>query len=188
LFEGLFFWWTTLGVVSVQLKKRVLRIWSLLLPVSMFFFADGSLRLGQLIDRVELDRANLKSVMDFLYDHCVVGIQDLDEGQGAYFVTERGLSVLRVVGPLVKEAQRIQTRNYEAISDALSAVNLNAKKEERVVEKKLADLDDCTIVSQHRRSEKDFGIYLRALFDKDRLKLKYRNPDAWYAGNLKKKM
>jgi hypothetical protein len=93
--------------------------------------ADGPLSLSQLIDKVELDKANLKSVMDFLYNQCLVGIQDLDEEEGAYFVTERGVSVLRVVGPLVKEAQRIQIRNYEAISDALSVVAKPAVREEK---------------------------------------------------------
>jgi predicted transcriptional regulator len=112
--------------------------------------ADGPLRLGQLIDRVELDRANLKSVMDFLYDHCVVGIQDLDEGEGAYFVTERGLSVLRVVGPLIKEAQRIQTRNYEAISDALSVVTKPGAVEKNRPKRKwkLSDLIRIEVVKE----------------------------------------
>jgi hypothetical protein len=112
--------------------------------------ADGPLRLGQLIDKVELDKINLKSVMDFLYDHCVVGIQDLDDEEGAYFVTERGFSVLRVIGPLVKEAHRIHIRNYEAISDALSVVAKPGAVEEKKTKRKwkLSDFIKIKIVKE----------------------------------------
>lgn len=112
--------------------------------------ADGPLRLSQLIDKVELDRANLKLVMDFLYDRCVVGIQDLDEREGAYFVTERGVSVLRVVGPLVKEAQRIQKRNFEAISNALSVVTKPGVGEKKKPKRKwkLSDFIKIEIVKE----------------------------------------
>lgn len=98
--------------------------------------SDGPLKLSQIIDKVELDKTNLKLFMDFLYDRCVVGIQDLDEREEAYFVTERGLSVLKVVAPVVREAQRIQTRNYEAISYALSVVTKPEVGEKRKLKRK----------------------------------------------------
>jgi hypothetical protein len=117
-------------------------------------------------------------VMGFLYDRGLVGEQNLDDDEKAYFVTERGLSVLRVVGPLVKEAHRIEVRNFEAISAALSSVNSDTIKEKKLEGGKPVEWNDCRVVSQERRYEKDFGVYLRSLFDNDPLKIKYRNPDA----------
>lgn len=43
------------------------------------------------------------------------------------------------------------------------------------------------LVSQERRSRKDFEIYLKSLFDNDSLKVKYQNPDAWSIYNIKRK-
>jgi predicted transcriptional regulator len=110
----------------------------------------GPLRLSRLIHKVELDKANLKSVMDFLYDRCLVGEQNLDDDERAYFVTERGMSVLRVIGPLVKEAHRIQTRNYEAISNKLSVVaKPGVEKEKKPKRKwKLSDFIKIKIVKE----------------------------------------
>jgi predicted transcriptional regulator len=97
---------------------------------------DGPLNLSQLIPKVELDRINLKSVMDFLYHHCLVGEKDLDKRERSYFVTEQGMSVLKVVGPLVKEAKRVQLQNYEAISDAISTVQKPKVEEEKKPKRK----------------------------------------------------
>ena len=43
------------------------------------------------------------------------------------------------------------------------------------------------LVSQERRSRKDFEIYLKSLFDNDSLKVKYQNPDSWSVYSLKRK-
>ena len=43
------------------------------------------------------------------------------------------------------------------------------------------------LVSQERRSRKDFEAYLKSLFDNASLKVKYQNPDAWNVYNLKRK-
>jgi DNA-binding transcriptional regulator GbsR (MarR family) len=147
--------------------------------------SGGPLKLNQLTDKVELDKTNLGSIMGFLYDHCLVGIENLDGGEKAYFVTERGVSVLKVVAPLVREAQRIQMRNFEAISTALSAINSDVIKKERTVEK-FSDDYNGSVVSQLRRSKKDFEAYLKSLFDKDPLEIKYRNADARYTSNFKR--
>jgi hypothetical protein len=57
----------------------------------------------------------------------------LDEDEKAYFVTERGVSVLKVVSPLIREAQRSEVRNFEAISSALSRAKFTSgiKKEKK---------------------------------------------------------
>jgi DNA-binding transcriptional regulator GbsR (MarR family) len=146
--------------------------------------SGGPLNLNQLTHKLELDKANLSSITAFLYNHCLVGIQNLDEGEKAYFVTERGASVLKVLAPLVREAQRIQMRNFEAISTALSAINPDVIKEEKTV--KFSDGYNGSVVSQLRRSKKDFEAYLKSLFDKDPLGIKYRNADARYTSNFKR--
>jgi len=43
------------------------------------------------------------------------------------------------------------------------------------------------IAFQERRSKEDFEAYLKSLFDNNLLKAKYRNPDAWYVYNVKRK-
>ena len=93
--------------------------------------SHGPLKFTQLTGKVELDKPHLKQVLSFLYDRCLVGEQNLDEEEKTYFVTDRGMSVLKVIAPLVREAHRIQMRNFEATSTALSAVNSGTIKEKR---------------------------------------------------------
>jgi len=106
------------------------------------------MKLTQMTQYVELDKTRLISHLSLLNDRGLVGEQNLGEDERAYFVTERGVSVLKVVGPLIREAQRIELRNFEAISRALSgAVNSGIKKEKRPKRKwKLSDFIKIEIV------------------------------------------
>jgi len=100
------------------------------------------LKLREISREVELDKSVLLGYLGFLYDRGLVGEQNLDEDEKAYFVTERGVSVLKVVGPLIREAQRIEMRNFDAISSALSGATFTSgiKKEKRPKRKwKLSD-------------------------------------------------
>ena len=75
----------------------------------------------------------------------------MDEDEKTYFVTERGLSVLKVVSPLIREAQRIKVRNFEAISSALSGAKFTSgiKKEKRPKRKwKLSDFIKIEMVKE----------------------------------------
>jgi DNA-binding HxlR family transcriptional regulator len=94
--------------------------------------SHGPLKLAQLKGKVELDKHALIEVLNFLYEHCLVGEQNLDETQKAYFVTERGMSVLKVVAPLIREAQKVQMQNFEVTSNALSKINSGTKKQKRI--------------------------------------------------------
>jgi len=109
--------------------------------------SNGPMKLTQMTHKVELDKPRLISHLSFLYDRGLVGEQNLDEDEKAYFVTER-VSVLKVVSPLIREAQRIKVRNFEAISSVLSgAVNSGIKKEKRPKRKwKLSDFIKIEIV------------------------------------------
>ena len=95
--------------------------------------SNGPMKLTQITQYVELDKTRLIPHLSFLYDRGLVGEQNLDEDEKAYFVTETGVSVLKVVGPLIREAQRIEVRNFEAISSALSGAKFTSgiKKEKR---------------------------------------------------------
>jgi predicted transcriptional regulator len=90
--------------------------------------SNGPLKLTQLSHKVELDEPRLVPYLSFLYDRGLVGEQNLDEDEKAYFVTERGVSVLKVVSPLIREAQRIEVRNFEAISSALSGAKITSRQ------------------------------------------------------------
>lgn len=85
--------------------------------------SNGPMSVTQINDRVELDKYRLGVHLNLLYDSGLVGEQYLGEGKKAFTVTDRGLSVLKVIGPMVKEAHRIQMHNYEAISNALSGTS-----------------------------------------------------------------
>jgi len=112
--------------------------------------SNGPMKLTQMTQYVELDKTRLIPYLSFLYDRGLVGEQNLDEDKKAYFVTERGVSVLKVVNPLIREAQRIKVRDFEAISSVLSgAVNSGIKKEKRPKRKwKLSDFIKIEIVKE----------------------------------------
>jgi len=113
--------------------------------------SNASLKLREISREVELDKSVLLGYLGFLYDRGLVGEQNLDEDEKAYFVTERGVSVLKVVGPLIKEAQRIEMRNFDAISSALSGATFTSgiKKEKRPKRKwKLSDFIKIQIVKE----------------------------------------
>lgn len=112
--------------------------------------SNASLKLSQISNEVELDKPRLIPYLSFLYDRGLVGEQNLDEDEKAYFVTERGVSVLKVVNPLIREAQRIEVRNFEAISSALSGATFTSGviKEKRPRWKRLSDFIKIEIVKE----------------------------------------
>ncbi len=98
-----------------------------------YLSSNGPMKLMQISHEIELDNSLLVGHLRFLYDRGLVGEQNLGKGEKAYFVTERGLLVLKVMGPLVREAKRIEVRNFEAISSVLSGAMLTSEgtKEEK---------------------------------------------------------
>ena len=90
--------------------------------------SNGPMKLIQISHETELIQSILMANLSLLNDRGLVEIQNLGEDKNVYVVTERGLTVLKVIGPLVREAQRIQMRNFEAISSALSGATLTSGK------------------------------------------------------------
>ena len=89
--------------------------------------SKGPYTIEELSDIVELDKSTLRNRLTLLYESGLVGEQFLEKGKKAYFITERGLSVLKIMGPMIKEAHRLQVRNFEVISNSLSGA-LNPEK------------------------------------------------------------
>lgn len=85
--------------------------------------SKGSIKLSQISDDVELDKTRLIPYLRLLKNRGLIEKQNLGENKIFYVVTDRGLKVLRVINPIIKEAHKIQLRNLEAISRILSAAN-----------------------------------------------------------------
>lgn len=107
------------------------------------------MKLTQMTKYVELDKARLIQHLRLLKNRRLIGKEDLGENNSVYVVTERGLTVLKVINPIIREAQRIQMRNFEAISSALSGATFTPVviKEKRPKRKwKLSDFIKIEIV------------------------------------------
>ena len=82
--------------------------------------SNGPMKLPQLIDTFEMDESRLTPHLRLLWDRGLIEEETFGDGETHYVVTERGSTVLRVVTPLIKEAHKLQIRNFEAISTVLS--------------------------------------------------------------------
>jgi predicted transcriptional regulator len=82
--------------------------------------SKGSMNLTQLTHKVQVDNARLIPHLKLLHNRGLVEKQHLGEHKILYVVTDRGLKVLKVVSPIIREAHKIQIRNLEVISSTLS--------------------------------------------------------------------
>ena len=80
----------------------------------------GPMKITQLLDRFEIDKVRLEAHLRLLWDRGLIEEEQFDDNQTYYLVTPRGKTVLKVVGPILKEAHKIQMREYDAISNTLS--------------------------------------------------------------------
>jgi hypothetical protein len=78
------------------------------------------MKFKQLSNKVELNTICLIPHLRFLINRGLLKQQRIKGNETLYVVTERGLKILKVVNPLVKEAHKIQLRNFEIISNTLS--------------------------------------------------------------------
>jgi DNA-binding PadR family transcriptional regulator len=67
-----------------------------------------------------MDKSRLIPLLRLLHNRGLVEKQNQGEQKIFYFVTERGLKVLKVLNPLIQEAHKIGLRNLEVISSTLS--------------------------------------------------------------------
>jgi predicted transcriptional regulator len=82
--------------------------------------SKGPMSSTQLMHKVEVDIHHLMPHLRLLRNRALVEKKNFGETEAVYFVTERGLKVLKVVSPIIKEAHKIQMRNFALISSALS--------------------------------------------------------------------
>ena len=82
--------------------------------------SNGPMNLTQLRDKFEMDESRLKPHLRLLWNRGLVEEENFGDNTIYYVVTERGLKVLKVVSPLIREAQKIQMRDFETISNTLS--------------------------------------------------------------------
>ncbi len=76
--------------------------------------------LTQLLDKFEMDECRLKPYLRLLWNRGLVGEESFGDNTTHYVVTERGLKVLNVISPIIREAHKIQMREFELISNTLS--------------------------------------------------------------------
>lgn len=81
--------------------------------------SKGPLEMPQLIDKFEMDESRLEPHIRLLWNRGLIEEEKVDN-KIHYVVTERGIMVLKIVSPLVREAHKLQMRNFEAISNVLS--------------------------------------------------------------------
>jgi predicted transcriptional regulator len=81
--------------------------------------SDGPTKLVTLSTKVDLGRRHLKNQLEFLKCKDLIKKQRLSKNKPLYYITKRGLKVLKVIHPIIKEAIRIQSRNFEEIATAL---------------------------------------------------------------------
>ena len=81
--------------------------------------SNGPMKLPQLIDKFEMEESRLEPHLRLLWNRGLIEEEKFDN-ETHYAVTERGITVLKVVSPLIREAHKLQMRNFEAISTVLS--------------------------------------------------------------------
>jgi predicted transcriptional regulator len=66
-----------------------------------------------------MDEARLKPLLTLLWNRGHIEEEKIGN-ESRYVVTERGLKILQVISPIIKEAHKIRMQNYEDLSIALS--------------------------------------------------------------------
>ena len=82
--------------------------------------SNGPMRFTKLSHKVELDTIRLVPHLKLLIDRDLVEQQNLGENEIFYSVTGKGMKVLKVVGPMIREAHKIQMRTFETMTSTLS--------------------------------------------------------------------
>jgi len=82
--------------------------------------SNGPMKFIQLSHKVELDAIRLIPHLKLLMNRGLLEQQNLGENEVFYVITARGLKVLKVVSPIIKEAHKIKLRDFITISNTLS--------------------------------------------------------------------
>jgi len=74
--------------------------------------SNGPMKLSQLMTKVELNKTRLRQHLRLLKKRNLIERQNLGENKIFYVVTERGLQVLKVIDPMIKEAHKFQALQF----------------------------------------------------------------------------
>jgi predicted transcriptional regulator len=80
--------------------------------------SNSSINFSKLAHKVQLDTVRLIPHLKLLINRDLIEQQTKDN-EVTYIITERGLKVLKILNPIVKEAHKIQIKNFEIISNTL---------------------------------------------------------------------
>lgn len=107
------------AVATEQVEKPYRSKLTLCIEILCTLASKGPMNLTQLTHKVEMDKFRLIPHLKLLYNRGLVDKQNQCEQTIDYFITDRGLKVLKVINPLVREAHKVQLRNLEVISSTL---------------------------------------------------------------------
>jgi predicted transcriptional regulator len=82
--------------------------------------SHGPMNLTRLCGRIGRGKSLLEPHLRLLWDRGLVEEENFGGNEAHYVVTEKGLKVLKVIAPLLKEAHKIHMHDFEAVSTALS--------------------------------------------------------------------
>jgi DNA-binding HxlR family transcriptional regulator len=83
--------------------------------------STGPLTLKQLKISLKLDEARLSPLLKLLWNRGFIEEEPLTPTESRYRITERGTKILKVISPIIREAQKIRIRDLETVSNALFA-------------------------------------------------------------------
>ena len=92
-----------------RMQKSKLKI---CIEILCILASNGPMKLSQLTTKVELNETRLEQHLKLLQNRDLVERQNLGKNQIFYVLTERGLKVLKVIGPMIKEARKIQALRF----------------------------------------------------------------------------
>ena len=82
--------------------------------------SNGPMKLTLLSDKFEIGQSRLEPHLRLLWDRGLVEEEKFGENGKHYVISNRGRRLLKIIGPLLKEAHKIHMNDFEAITTALS--------------------------------------------------------------------
>jgi len=79
----------------------------------------GPMSAKQLRTMFVMDESRLKPLLTLLWNRGHIE-EEMIGNESRYVVTERGLKILKIISPIIKEAHKIRMQNFEDLSIALS--------------------------------------------------------------------
>lgn len=102
--------------VETQYKSKL----TICIEILCSLVSNGTMNITQMTHKLEMSKDSLTPHLELLTNRELVEERNLDTDETVYAVTERGVKVLKVVNPIIKEAHKIQMRDFETISNTLS--------------------------------------------------------------------